>query len=457
MPCPDCSPNNVYNSNYQQLMSNSGCGNCTPTSNLSYDGPSLVCSEIESCDNLNDVISKLDAAICTAVGDYSTYNKYCLDDVTPILTSQQFVEAISSAHCTLKTNFENFVNLTFDDYSEAIDGRLDAIERPGITCTSASVLNTDTLQTVLTKYCVKFVAIDNLLNISSVDWDQCFTVPVAPTNIVQGFDLLIDQICAVKALVGTGGGGTLPVFNNVGSCLPAPLTTTDTLVNTVNKIKTRLCQSPVFDINALTWNCVTKPSSTTTDLQAAFQTVLTELQNLKQSFPSFDNSHFTVSNVDNSNLCLGKRIQLTAPPAANDRFVALNGFDLTPGFLENKLAEGAGVSFDLLANPGKLTIAASNVGGDGKVKLNLTDPTSGFLVDKIVAGPIAEGITVTVTPDTGTGQLKIGATIDMTALAVSLFTEIENNTELSRVLCNLMASCPSPCAPPSNVNVTYTP
>lgn len=455
MPCPDCSPNNISNSNYQTSLS-SGCSDCHSTGNFKYDGPNLNCSSIETCDNLNDALSKLDTALCTVVGDYSTYNKYCLDDVTPILTAQQFIESISQAHCNLKTSVETFQNTTFPNYQIAVDQRFDDLEIPGITCTSAGVIPTDTLETILIKYCNKFGSIDSLLNMSSVDWDKCFTVPVAPTNLTQGLNLLIDQICEVKA-TGGGGSGTLPVFNNVGSCLATP-STTDSLINTINKIKVRLCQSPVFDINALTWTCVNKPSSTTTDLQAAFQSVLAEIATLKQNLPTFDNAQFTVSNVDNGNLCLGKSVQITSLSSPTDRFVAVNVSDTSPGYLATKLQAGANITLDSVSVVGKVIISSSGSGvSDEKVKLNLSDPTAGYLVDKIVAGPIDNGITINVVPDTGTGELKISASLDMATLIINMFNEIDNNPEFSTLLCNLMAKCPSPCEPPSNVNVTYTP
>src|SRR5258708_1798727 len=66
-----------------------------------YSGPNLQCSGIVTNDALDIILQKIDPLLCSASGDYSGYNTYCL---APITTQKQFVESISNYVCTLNTN-----------------------------------------------------------------------------------------------------------------------------------------------------------------------------------------------------------------------------------------------------------------------------------------------------------------------------------------------------------------
>jgi len=306
---PNSNPTNL--SGLQLFYSNSSCGtntnNCgTPTSQVVYGGPNLPCTNIETGTTLDDVLSIIDTKLCAVVGDYTLYNKACLDDVTPITTEQEFVETISTKVCTIESDLATFTGTTFVDYQTTVTNSLNDITNPELTsCSFVGVLTTDTLEQVINKITTSLCNINtNHLTLTGVNWSQCFTVSTPPTTIPQAFDLLIDQICSVKDDV--GAGGALPTFNNTGSCLPTP-GAADSLTDTVNKIKTRLCQTGTFDINALTWTCTTKPSTTTTDLQAAFQAVLNKLDSLSQVVPNFSGD-FVVTNVDTAQPCLGKHV-----------------------------------------------------------------------------------------------------------------------------------------------------
>lgn len=450
MACVDCQPDNV-NLNDSLWSPSNNCG-CPDTNDCNkYNGPDLPCSGIETGDTYQDALAKLDQAVCTATGDYSTYNTFCL---APITTAQQFVEGISEFVCTLKDDFDTFTTTTFTDYQAVLDARFEAIETPAITCASAGITSGDDLAAIYTKYCTKFTEIDDAIDISSVTWDNCFSVVDTPTTIGAGFQLLADQICNLESLLDLSGGD-LPVFNNSTSCLPSP-GSADSLVDTVNKIKSRLCESPTFDINALTWACVSKPSSTTTDLQSAFQAILDKLDSISQNMPTFDGGDFDVSNVDDGDLCLGKSIAL-AVPSDQDKFVAINGSDGTPGYLANKLTAGTNITLDIISSPGEMII--NSTGGsstDDKVKSYSGDPSSGYLDAKIVGGVSNAGVSVTTSTDTINNQIKVNVSVNVATLITSIISTIETDDDVKNAWCNLIATCPSPCAPPSNIEVTYS-
>lgn len=451
MSCVNCSSNNIFTGSFNQIPSSNCCDSqfTSATNSIVYDGPNLPCTLVQTGESLNTVLSKFDNLICSATGDYSTYNKFCLDDLLPITTEKQFVETISEFVCTLKTNFDLFVGTTFPAYQTAVDVRFDAIEVPGLTCASAGVVPTDTLNQLLGKYCNKFSSIDTKLDISSVNWAQCFSVPITPASISQGFDLLIDQICQVEA----SSGAVLPTFNNIGSCLPGTLTANDTLVDTVNKIKTKVCTQPTFDINALTWTCVTKPSVNTTDLQSAFQTVLTELAAIKQNYPTFSPSDFAVANVDNGNPCLGKLITISGA-VGTDEFVKASPVDTLPGTLQDKLFAGTNISLDYVSIAGKVIINATGSGStDEKVKSYLGDPTAGFLNDKVIGGNDPYGITINTNLNVTTNQVEFIPTIDTNTLVTNILNQIKNDDTLRALFCEIVGMCPSPCGGAQNVQV----
>jgi hypothetical protein len=459
MGCQSC--NDTYQTvlGFSQISGNSNCActDCDPvsvqkTSCVYYGGPNLNCLGVETCDDLDVVLSKIDEKVCAVTGDYSLYNKFCLDDVTPITNEQEFVEAISEQFCSLKTNTESFLNTAFPDYQTVVDNRFDAIETPGIICSVASVVGTDSLNTILTKYCTLLSEIKSNLDVSGVDWGQCFIVSGTPTTLSQAFDLVIDQICAVKASIGSSV--VLPTFNNVGSCLPAPLTTTDSLEDTVNKIKTKLCTLPTFDNNAVSWGCITSSSS----LQGAVQSIINKLSFLSQNSVVAVSSDFTLVPVNGSDVCQG--YQLTLAAGITDRKFSLNSGDATSGFFLDKVEAGTNVAFDTVSVPGKVVIN-SPAGADENVRAFTGDPTTGFLIDKLEgAVDIAAGLTINVSANPTTNKVSIIPIMDMATFISSQLQFIQSNDTLRSVFCNLVASCtttpPDPGTPDGIFYVSST-
>lgn len=416
-----------------------------------YTGPTLACSAIPPNTDLETILQTIDPLLCAATGDYSSYNTYCL---APITTQKQFVETISNYVCNLNTTVTTFIGTTYVANQTTINNRLTALEVPGITCTSAGVTSTDTLQTVLNKYCTKFGAIDSALNVSGANWTSCYVVSPLPTTPTAGFNTIIAQLCALKTEV-ESGGISLPTFNNVGSCLPIPVTTADTLVDTINKIKVRLCQTGTLDTTTLTWGCVTTPSGGQ-NLQGALQNILTQVTSISQLLPTvFDAGDFLVTNVDNTNLCLGKKVQL-APLITSDRLVASTASDTTPGVLEDKMFPGTNVTLDFITIPGKVVINSVGGTGDNKVKADSTDSAPGYLDAKILTGNSSNGVTVVPGYDAINQVLRLSMSVNTSTLFQALIDALSDDPTLKANFCAAVASCPSPCSAPTNVTVTYS-
>lgn len=456
MSCTDCNssilPSQIYNLQYQynpNCTTSSDCGTSSMSSKcIIYKGADLECSGIETDDTLEVCIQKMDTLICQTAGDYSTYNVNCIADAGTITTEAEFVDAITDYVCTLHSTVATFIGTTFPAYQTTVSNRFVAIEQPARTCVSASVTSADTLNTVLDKYCTKFGSIDTKLDISTVDWDQCYVVSSSPTTLANAFDLLIDQICQIKA---DSTSITLPTFNNSTSCLSIT-GTANTLVETINALKTRVCLSPTFDINALTWGCISKPSSSTTNLQAAFQSILTKVDILSDNSPTFS-SDFTVTLIDSGNACLGKHVAL-ATPLNSDRFVASNEDDDSPSTLIDKLEAGDNIILDDTTTPGKIIIASTSTDTQGRVYADITDNTLGYL-DQKLEGSVGDYVTVTTNYDSINKKVEVAAFIDKRGLLLTLLEIIRTDEQVRTTFCTLFTQCPSPCQPPQNVQALY--
>lgn len=417
----------------QECGDNTGDARC-----IAYTGPNLSCSGIETNDSLETVIQKIDEQICSVTGDYSSYQFNCLIDWwgESIATESEFVDAITSYTCEITENLESFTGVDFPAYQSSVQARFTSIEGPGITCTAAGVTTADSLETILSKYCTAFGDFDSSISLVGVDWDQCFTVTTPPTTIAEAFSLVIDQICQVES-----AGASLPTFNNSANCLAG--TSTDSLETTVDAIITRLCDTDTFDASALTFGCV----STETNLQDTVQSVITEVSGLMQVKPTFS-SDFVVVATDGGDPCAGVTVSL-ATPINQDRLVAVDGSDSSPGTLITKLTAGSGIT--LTNNGTNLQISSSGTTDTFEVKAASDgSDTEGFLEDKLNGGT-ATGITITTSYNSSTEQIDIVPSINPATLFTYLLEQLDGDSELYDLFCSKIANCPSPCDAPTDV------
>lgn len=372
MPCTNCSQSGSSLSFDMQCFFNSGCPGCADNdcgNNIQnahcviYTGPNLPCSGIETNDSVELALQKIDEQICSVLGDYSTYQFHCLEEFfgDSITTEADFVSSITDYACTLRADFETFTDVTFVNYQTAVNTRFVAIEQPGITCSAAGVLSSDSLIDVLAKYCEELEDINEAISIDDVDWDQCFTVVGSPTTIEDAFSLLIDQICQVKDLIEAEEPTTI---NNTGSCIGG--TAADTIPTTIELIKDRLCETPTFDKDDLAWSCLTPPTfSNDQDITSALQELIDLVVDLKTAIPTFDSGDFAVSQTNPMNTCDGVTVALQTT-LDTDRFVAATALDGSPATLIDKLDAGTGIS---ITNNADTTLIIANTAPDVPVVL----------------------------------------------------------------------------------------
>lgn len=453
MPCTNCTsgPNSLL-SLPSLYTTNSLCPDCTgsivTSSCVVYGGPNLACSTILNQDTLDVALQKIDTRLCTVTGSYATYNMGCINDGT-VSTEADFVAAITGYVCNLNTTYGLFSGTTFPAYQDTVDSRFMALEKPGITDTVTGMGPGNTLAEDLGLLGTAIGTLRGELDITAIPWSSCFSVPTPPVTVADAIALLNTELCLVK---GSGSGGTtLPVFNNTGSCLSAP-GSAESLVDTVTKIRTRVCQSPILTNNTLSAGSVVIPTAIT-DLNGTLQAVLTQLDALSKLAPVFHAGDFTTAPVDPSNTYKGVTVSL-ATASVQDRFVAATASDTTPGTLVDKLSEGTNITLDSTTTPGKVIINSTGGSGNSLVKANINDTNPGVLDNKIAFTSPINGFSLSAAYNPTLGQVVFSPSLDMAAFAAAFMGMLENDPTLKAQFCALVASCPSPCAAPTNVQAT---
>lgn len=455
MPCTNCTPPLPVASFV--FSSAAPCTNCDGiecpqgviSSKCVYnDGPPLLCIGAEENERLNSILQKIDAILCNSSSSnpFPSYNTYCLG---PMANEQQFVETISQQFCTLQGSFTNFSTVTYPAGIANLQQQIDDLNDLNLSsCDGIGFSAGDTISVAITKVANFACNIESSLDVSTVEWDLCAVVDPIPTTIQEGFDFVMNQICNIVA----SNPGALPTFDNTGTCLDTP-TTTDSLVNTILKIRSKVCAAPAFNPGTYTPGCISVSGASTLD--NVLQELITQLSSVMTDLPRvFDPAYFTVSPVNVGNLCLGKQITLTGPIGGTDRLVAIDNADATPGTLSAKLIAGTGIDLDIVTNPGTMIVSIDpSAANDEKVKTSVADPTAGYLEDKIT------GFTdvVSVLTNTVSNQVQVSASVNYSLLVERIIDAIENDEDLKTAFCSLVASCPSPCNAPANITVTYVP
>lgn len=440
IPCTSTSPTifsarYFYNAQCTDTCISTGSSSCCSAAEVIYNGPALSCSGIEPLDTLETILQKIDEQICSVTGDYSTYQFNCLEDwcSCTITTEAQFVDQITAYACETRSNLDIFIGTTFPTYQTSYDARFGDLEVPGITCATASVTSSSTLNQILLAYCTQITNIKAAIDVSSVDWDQCFTVGSPPSTVIGGFDLLIDQICEVKALA--TAAAVLPVFNNTAyTCLSSP-GTSDTLVSTITKILNVLCGLAEFDPSNIDWGCTgVEPAS----LELGVQQIIDSVDILLQNNATYSGD-FVVEATDPDDPCAGVTVSL-ATPINQDRFVASNDLDVTPGTLIDKLFAGTNITLDDTTTPGLVII--NSLSDTYMVKANTADAAAGFLDTKIQGQTdVTSALTIVQSYNAGTDQLDLTPLINEDFFMDYIFSRIETSTTWRSRFCSLVAAC----------------
>lgn len=450
MPCSTC--NNCLPVNY--VYNTTPCVSTTSTlsvtadaSTVMYSGPNLVAIGVEPNTNLQEALEAINTAVGDITGiDWSSFDYFCLDDVTPITTAQGFVETISDYVCTLNTDFITFSGITYVAGIADLQEQIDAINEPElVSCESVGVIESDNIIAILTKLISAQCATSVIINPDSANWNNdYFTTDPLPTTITEAFDVVIAQL--VNLFLISEGIQPLPTFDNTTSCLAAPLTATDTLSSTVLKIRDYLCELPTFDINNITWtDCIANPNpSGGPDIESAIQTLVSFLDTTyTKRVVTWDPTYFDVTFNVPDNPCSGYNVTLQSESGFTDRLVSLDGSDLSPNYLLDKMTEGTNITFDTSTAPGTVIINCDSL--DEKVKANSGDASAGYLIDKIDGQIDSTGaISLVEAYNATSDKVDLTPVIDYSVLAENVLAAIASSTSLSTTFCGLSCGC-QPC------------
>lgn len=447
MSCSSCGNNTpiTYYYNGTPCTTNTNQSNGIDSINVMYTGQILGAINVNPNTNLQEILSSINASIAGISGiDWGSFNYSCIPG--PITNAQQFAEGISSFVCSSNSQFEDFVNTTFPQSLQSITDDIDALNSPNITsCSFIGIGPTDDLNTIVDKLQIAVCTLYTDSNPSSANWNACFSTPVLPTNITEGFNVLLSQICSIKTDV--SGLEPLPTFDNTNTCLPSP-TTTDSLVKTVTGIRNILCSQPTFNIDDLVWtNCIPNPNiGGGADLISALQAIITPLSSTFQNrVVTWDNSFFDVSLSDPSSPCSGFNVSVQSGVGLTDELVALNASDANPGYLLDKMLQGSNIDFDTTTTPGSVII--NSTAEDVFVKANAADTSSGYLIDKVDGKADASGaISISETYNTVTDKVDLTPSINYGILTTQILDIITNNgtlySQLQSIFCS-MTPCPT--------------
>lgn len=460
MACQNCSQSYYKTAFYgpypgcESLNTCSDCEKAIDSSCVVYTGPSLVNIEADSNICIETIFQKIDSKLAVVTGNYIEYDVYCL---APVVTQQDFVEKISLYVCETRSILSTFIENTFTTEIDNLQDQINEFTNPNITsCEAVGIVPTDVNQVVLQKLASNECNIYDMLDLSTANWNSCFTiVGTPPTTPLEATNALLQQICSIK---NGQTGGILPVFDNSGTCLSGG-TTSDSLQTTILLMRSRLCSTPILNINNLNFGCTSKPSNNDLDLQGTLQSILDKIDTLTKNSYQFDNN-FVVSLIDPANQCLGKNVTLASGSggSGSDRLVAVDVADTNPGTLIDKLNITGGLVGNVTDNIGKYTIKIdpSYIPQDIKVKAAVSDPTSGFLDEKIKAtGNPSIGLTMGSSFDGVDNKVNIFANINPSTLAQAILEAIEDDSDLKAIFCSLVNSCPVLCSPPTNASITF--
>lgn len=426
------------------------CEQPTDATCVEYTSTPLSCLGGTEIQKLDEILQRIDIRICELTGGTDPYGDFELLCLEPVTTARDFAERTAAMLCQVRTTLLNFINNLYPVDLMAIKAEITDLNKAGFdkSCSGLNIVRADTISMVLSKLAEAICALElTTSDLSQVDWDKCVTISQAPSSIQEGFNFILQQLCTLQD---AGTSTHLPSFDNTGSCLAAP-SITDSLQETIMKIRSHLCSLPTFSVTALPNTCVSLSGITT--LEQSLSKILTQLDNLsRNSIRQVDNSQFSIADADATQPCQGKRLVLTGTVQGTDRMVAVNAADTVPGTLEQKISAGTGIAVDANAVPGKLTITTTQI-IDYRVKTHETDSTPGYLSQKMIGAP--GEVNVTVTPVTD--QLEVRASIDYSIVIDRLFDILETDADLKARFCALVASCPSPCTPPTNVEAIAVP
>lgn len=319
-----------------------------------YTGAALNFTEITSGDTVEEAIIKIEEAFDkVTAATFTPIIISCLKPVDPITSLEEFSTLIGTAFCNLQSSYNAYV-VSNNTRVTNIENDVDDIINPGIvTCPALGVIVTDTLPQILVKYGTAICTLLAHTDISGVSWGA--GAPSIST-IGEAFTYVLSLFTADIT------------FNNVGSCLINPVTTTDSVTSTINNIKATLCDVKAkTTIPAITPDCLAVPATFASFYSFAY----TNIVSLSKKKPTFDAAYFTVT--PKADPCQGVDVTLNSSYVGKVKTTVTDVLD----YLETKFTAGANIAISTVGEKVKIDVTGMTVAHDGVLTIATSGVASG--------------------------------------------------------------------------------
>lgn len=403
-----------------------GCEKPIDASCVIYTGESLANFGNKTNIDLEYLLQYLDKYILDTPDAGWDYNYYCLDDSVVINSRKSFVENVSNQICSVKASINNLGNVP--EFMLNVTSQIEGLEYPNITTSSFIDIDaSDGYVTVLNKLIIAINHLNEEFDPTQVNWNRVYPVTTPPTNISQGFNEILRQL---ELLHNSSGGSTLPTINTTSTCLPTKTNTT-ALTTALTEVIDVACSKPDFNFPALSWGCVTAP--TTETLQASLQQTISVVGALVDERSIFDTTQFDITPLPN---CEGNQISIK-DTVTSDGKVYVDSSSTTRQFLSEALEDGLNSEIEVVGDKVRVNVDV----GDLDMVSVYSGGYTGYLGDAIETGSSANSeITINQTYDSN-GKLVLSPSINEEVLADTILTVIRNNPSLLAKLCNMLCSC----------------
>jgi hypothetical protein len=406
-----------------------------------YSGIDTSTIPITTGQKLQTILQNIDAAINAhnTAPDYTGYNLYCItqtDGTSHPTNTQNFAEGISKIVCDNETAYTVFTGTTYPAACAVYNAAISALQTPGLTYfntaggSTISISSGMTRNQVLTATYTAVGALQNLLGAPGTLWSSLSVA--TPTNLSNAFNSIITYLSALTTTV-AGKQAQIATFDNSGNCLAG--TDVDTIFDTVTLLIPFVCALPTYNASAITWLGVVAG----VDMQTSVQTLVNTDSYLLTNAVISAGTGLTQAAVGSTYQGTKLSIDTTYTQLYK---VMVDSVDTTPDYLLSKLSAGTGITLTQLAPGGDDTIQISNsLPATSKVKVNSSDPTEGYLANKLPSTADATwGLSLISAANSGNTQLNLTPTIGNPSLTwQAMMSYIASDTTLLTQFANLVS------------------
>lgn len=399
--------------------------------NVGYSSGALTYIGVTNGMQLAEILAAIDSAVNTMnpAPDYTPYNLQCLRPTYTITNTQEFAESVADFLCTFRDDYDTFISGQYASDISTLTNAIDGVVNPGVTYSTFSITNADTLIQVLNKTFLGITDVINSIDPSTANWASI--TMSTPSTIVDAFNTIIAYELTQDADIALKEP-TLGTFDNT-DCLAGGAT--DTAKDTISLLKTYVCGLPTLDTSGYTWGCVTP----TTTLDDTLQSIINFMDFMTGAAVISAGPGLTITSLG---ACSGNSVEAD-PTWTGYMKVAVTTTDAnnaTADYLENKIiSTDNSITIDTTTDPALMDIRVA--APSNKVAVNSSDTSADYLGVKIVATAGSMGISPTVKVSSDNSKVEVGVRVDLETLLNNIFTLVQSDPDLLAKWCMTNTQC----------------